>query len=76
MAGGFQVQADGTGFPGVGMVKVDKDEALRKKGGKRHAGRQNDERTSLVRQHTHRMLLYGKKLVYATARACRAGQGP
>jgi hypothetical protein len=37
--GGFQLQADGTGFPGVGVVEVGKDEAFRKKSGEDQAGR-------------------------------------
>jgi hypothetical protein len=60
IAGGFQLQAHGTGFPGVGMAKVGKDEAPRKNGGKDYTGRQKNKWKSFLRQPNHSVIIIGK----------------
>jgi hypothetical protein len=59
--GGFQLQTDGTGFPGVGMAQVGKDKAPCKNRGKDHKGRQNDEQKLFLRQPNHKCYYRTKK---------------
>jgi hypothetical protein len=61
--GGFQLQTDGAGLPGVGMAKVGKDEAPRKNRGNGQTGSQNDKRKLFLRQLNHECYYKTKKSI-------------